>query len=1289
MRSLSPPSLYQHRNSYEERHLHQQELQSAYGILPLSNNNDPMENGSNNNNNNTSSSIFPPTPEMQHAANKALEINNKSFKVVYAGIMSYKTTTAMISVNKRLYFVLTNNHLLQYKSEQKARSEIDLFDAQRNGTTTAAHISQDKVVVHLRDILGIHSVISPPSTFRIEYLQPDTKQPQALVLTTDNNKECQQWISAFRHAVKVHHVSMMAQGTVTSTEKFAAVERLSKQKDMVDKRRNPLLIHKVIYKEKRIKVADGKNSTKEVFQVVSLVVGKFSLYLLPPSGVADEKYLKSVERDRYGLLAIHSIQFSGEDDTFKLLLGQVGHATRQLVLVSTFCEYIIQHLRQAIHAVALTCQPITYSALLPTQLRHAYITPLQTLVDDDSNLTDYSMDTMDQDAVQFNIVLHAYCAALNLNKARFHYKLGELTGGARSFILLPPHEVNESSASYTSFELLAICRALYLNPCYSELILRHQSLKALEEWTVDKSDTWTTPPIPAASNASNVLSNELYAILSSNSGLQRLDLTDCQIGISNKITTTSALNILGLAMQNGTCGLGSIAIGKNSMKKPDLQSLLTGIRSCPTSLVELDVHECGLDDEQVTMLLTTLLSERPKMLQLLDISTTAKNPHPHHSHYHHQRQGLAETTARLDVATIRSLLQQCKRLSILRLRGYDLSLERHMFDISRLRELDLGYNRLGTDGVDILCQWMQTSSFHSVEALHVNGCGLDGQHLQSLLLHISISGNRQVHLNAGSNLVWREVMYIPKLCNALMQNEGPCSLSLAKTDWEDGTLREFLDCIRDNHTIVYLDLSDIRVTGCDALSDDTVRVLASVFERNTAIRVLKLNISVARSKEDGALVGKGIVDALDAGLKHNRVLERLELNGIGMGDVGATVLANSITINRVLKSIHLDENKITIDGYRALVTALETTTSIVDLPKPRVDIRHQLSTLKETINELTQIENETKWFIMHSTGSDVKQAKTQLLMQTQARQAAELNYKQILDVVDDMLRLVARNGQRFNTNQDREIQAQELAIAQLRLQANRSISANLSAVGIQRMRTTNSATSSYSSHSDHATAIPNKSTSSIPLQQQQPLSPLSSSYNNEMTSPTLYYSPYGSPINPPLPPTPQLYDGLMSVSGNLSVGGQSNYSGGSNGSLSRRNTATTSIGTIPKTPYGTPGPYSTMSTSSAGQGNRQYSSQRLYYEDDGSVYMLDNSDYAEGYDRTMARSIYSSSSSSRYQQQKVAEQAFMASHQQQRQKIYRLPEIPDVHSSYDSLLDEERLCNQFNQRVFLPPDERD
>ncbi|CAO3599032.1 unnamed protein product [Absidia cylindrospora] len=1361
IRSLSPPSLYDVRNSYEDSPQQSQAFMEADKMIPLPTSD--ITDGSD------PTTVFPPTSEMQHMANLALEANNSSFKVVYAGLVSYKTVSALIPVNKRLYFVLTNHHLLQYKSEQKARSEIDLFDTNkhRNGmtsTTSSAtmNIGQGKIVVHLRDVFGIHTVISPPNTFRIEYLESGTKQPQTLSLTTNTSKECQQWIDGFRHAVKVHHISMMAQGTVTSTERFAAVERLSKQKDMVDKRRNPLLIHKAIYKEKRIKITDGKNSTtKEVFQVVTLAIGKFSLYLLPPSGVADEKYLKSVERDRYGLLAIHSIQYSADDDTFKLLIGQVGHATRQLVLVSTYCEYIIQHLRQAIHAIALESHGATYSSLLPAHLQRAFITPLHTSVDDDmddknAHGGDSSFlhgNSVDQVTTQFNLVLHAYCAALNLNKARFQYELGGIPGGERSFTLLPPHEVNESSATYTKYELLAICRSLGLNPFFSQLIFREQSLKALEDWNLDKNDSWTVP-LSKTLNVSDVLSHELNSILSANIRLHRLDITGCEIG-SNKCSTASAMTVIGLNLRNGNCGLRAIMMGKNNMKATDLHTLLTGMRSCPKALVELDVHECGLSDEQLALLLTTILSERPEKLRLLDISATSKDPHPHHSHYRHQRQGNEspststnlhnknDKAARLDITAVQSILQRCKRLSILRLRGHNQTLEHNMFDISRLKELDLGYNYLGTSGVNILCDWMQTTSFNSVEALHVNGCGLDGRHLRELLVSITKSGNRRVHLNVGSNPVWREVMYIPKLCNALMQGEGPCSMSLAKTDWEDGTLREFLDCVRDNHTIMFLDLSDIRVTGCEALSDDTVRVLASVFERNTAIRELKLNITSSRSKEGCAHIGKGIVDAMDAGLKHNRALERLELNGVGIGDIGAAILANIISVNRVLQSIHIDENKITIDGYRALTTALEAGSSIIDLPKPRLDIRHQLTTLKETINELTQIENETKWFIMHSTGTDVKHAKTQLLMQQQARQAAELNYKQILDVVDDMLRSVTQNGQRFNTSHDkaREIQlqaqsaAQELAIAQLRLQSNRATSANLSAVGIQRMRTTNSVSSSYSSgsgnsHSDRATVIPvgsistarvspspsqsyyhrnsSSSSSRSPITEsmsQRPLSPLSGNnyYNNEssMASPTSYYSPYDYAPNQPLPPTPQLYDGTMSINGNLTVGG--GYSEGSAGSLSRRNTATTSasIATSPRTPYGTPGPYMATSHSSStiaqgGNNSKNYRLQRPMYGDDdqndtgGGDYILDHPGFIEDFGGSMGQST--SGMNQRYQQQQ--QRHLQLHHQQQpgqhqQKKIYRLPEIPDLYSSHDSLHDEDRLCDQFKQRMFLPPDERD
>ncbi|KAI9302984.1 hypothetical protein BJ944DRAFT_241858 [Cunninghamella echinulata] len=1401
---LNPPSMYDVRNSYDEptplsmyesNFTNSSSNGSEYTTNTAINNNNNINNIDDDNN--SVNNMYPPSLDMQRKAQYDYQQNENMFKVIYAGIVSFKAVTALIPVVKKNYFVLTNHHLLQYKSEQKARSEINLFDHdqhhQHNNNKKIPKIDPSKIVLQLSDIFAVHTVVSPPNTFRIEYLQSSTKHHQALIFTANSEKECQQWVNGLRKAIKVHHVAMMSEGTITSTERFAAVDRLSKQKDMVDKRRHPLMIHKAIYKEKRVKIADGKRNTKEVFQVVTLAIGKFSLYLLPPSGVMDNEYLKSVERDRYGLLSIHSIQYSGNDDTFKLLLGQIGHPTRQLVLVSTYCEYIIQHLRQAIHAVSISPlplsfssssstqpspplptslpRPFTYSTELPSSLERTYITPLQTLIDDEEvndrdndsiksdpyNTNDATTNQQPQDILQFEIVLYAYCAAFNLNKARFNYCIYGPTD-SRSFVLSDPHEVNESSSSYSKYELLAILRTIHLVNIFSEIILKQQSLKELEEWEINKDDSWTTPTWKTI-NVNNVLSNEMHGILSSSNILQRLDVTQCQIG-SNMNANSSAITVIGLAMRNGISGIRSLFIGKNNIKATDLHSLLTGIRSSRKTLLELDVHECQLNQEQIELLLNTILSERPEKLRLLDISSSPKDPHPHHSHYRHQKQAInsvnhepSTTSANsfeerkhsLSLDMVKSLLHQCKRLSVLRIRGNHISLQNGLFDTTQLKELDLGYNQLSLNDVNMLCKWMQHPSFNSLEALHVNGCGLNGHHLKELLIAITKSGNRRVHLNVGGNPVWREVMYIPKLCNALMQGEGPSSLSLAKTDWEDSTLREFLDCMRDNHTITHLDLSDIRVTGSDRLSDDTVRVMALMFERNNALVELKLNDNMTRSKDGCAEISSGIVAALDS-LKSNRTLERLQMVGLGIGDVGAITLANVVSVNHVLKSLHLDENKITIDGYRALATAFESQgCTVVEFPKPRKDIRYQLMSLKETISELTQIENETKWFIMHSTGKDVKQAKTQLLLQQQGRQAAELNYKQILDVVESMLKAVQKNEQRYKLTHERteELQlqaqsaAQEMAIAQLRLQSSRVTGANLSAVGAPRLRYREGSVSSYSSGSER-TGLTSTINSPTHLHQQQyhmsrshtwdsvsnrmgtspvPNYTYEEDYHRNQTSmsdypsplsPTTLYSHYEDIPNQPLPPTPQLLgDVLVSYRSDASVGGFSNHSssGGSNASLSRRNTATTTstnFVTTPRTPYGTPSQYNQPSPSTSMSFQQQHRMRRSppdHQEMDHPGFI---DDFGTGYSSSSMKPLqqqqqqqqqsqqyhYQKSKQQQQQQQKLSHHHHHHHHQQQQQQqLYRLPDIPDIYS-VDSLQNEDRICEQFQNRLYLPPDER-
>lgn len=682
-------------------------------------------------------------------------------------------------------------------------------------------------------------------------------------------------------------------------------------------------------------------------------------------------------------------------------------------------------------------------------------------------------------------------------------------------------------------------------------------------WTISLHTRQKDASQPNIGNNS-VLAVELYDLVLSSRTLRTLDLTNCQLGHSPSVKVASALSAVALALQgtpeSPSPKLDCIYVGKNKMAYGDHQAFVTSLHVKKT-VKEFDVHDCNLQSQQIEQLLSSILSHRPDRLEYLDISS--------------------DKPITISSGLVESLFERCNNLKVFRMRGHVpvvLSMLLKDSHPAALRELDLSHSKI--PDITPLCRWMQRRCFNSVEVLRVDHCGLHGGHLRDLLMAITQSGNRRVHLGAGGNPISRDVVHLPKLFPAFMQGEGPCSLSLAETEWEDSMLREFFDCLRDNQILVKLDLSDMLLVSATELSVETVRMLASMLERNTVLK--ELNLSCKNPKSAGQRqtvdISKGISQALE-GLKRNVSLERIGLAGLKMGDTGANILASVLQKNRTLLAIDIDDNevwklqnllypllsllislfsllKITIEGFRALASAIQSGSTIIDMPKPRKDLRHQLSKLKQTIAGLVQSENETKWFIIHSTSiSDTRRVKTQLQMQTQARQSAELSYKHITDVVTNMMNAVHANRKAYEARQQRtqalqmqaQAAAQELAVAQLRLQSSNSIAAssvrsglggaNLSAVGGVRS-TYNRSPSAYStgssnSSSDSSEFIRRQYRNVVPLYNRVSraesisTAPSAASYRSQATYEMIINSPRAPPplsspppSSPPPPPPP-------------------------------------------------------------------------------------------------------------------------------------------------------------------------
>ncbi|KAI9265256.1 hypothetical protein BDA99DRAFT_571529 [Phascolomyces articulosus] len=1012
------------------------------------------------------------------------------------------------------------------------------------------------MITALNRIYAVHIVNTGAAesyTFRIEYTtdEEETKRAAAVVAQVSTFNELRQWISALRQAtrdiaqedaiVQQHH-------HLSPSERYATMDRIRKHNDIQDE----MVMYKVVYKEKR-RQSTNDLVPKDVFTTVIFAIGKYSFYLLPSAsssgtvinairesthgrGNASSKLsnrkaaaaiiasasLANLERDRYGLLAISQIELlsdsKNEDDTFRLSVRQVGKPNMVIPLASTLCEDIIQKLRQAIDSLA----PIrsTYKLRLPDHLINSGVVALnsassyyyQAAVAKSANSDDPEYD---EQFLQFELLLHAHCAAMNLNKSRFFYDIsGPLD--AKKLLLLPPNAINQSADCYSKHELIALFRSLWHNPFFKEINFAHHSLEELDLWLSNEQDGWAMHPRNTKGKTTNsVLANELYAVLVDTPSLTKLDLTDCHIGSSNHATLSppSSLASIGIALQQkndngistgggggvvttrresnyqGGGRLDRICIGKNQMSTSDIQEFVNGLH-VRKGLKHLDIHDMNLHARQIEQILSTLLSYHPERLTYLDVSFTSSMP------------GVSP-------GLIEAILERCTQLKVLRLKGHrGLQFGQLVFKCQpSLMELDMSMMQHTDDDILQLTQWIRSwscgrrnnsttssisnrsnsssgsqyigrtgstsssssnkivsnSSSSTVDSssapiittastqqeknknqqhvLGLDDCGLHGGHLRDIMQCIHPSGN--VHVSFNGNPVLKDVVHLPKLFPVFMNGtRGPTSMALGRIEWEENSLRELFDCLRDNQTLTRLDLAQsgfVLGTG-HSVSNDMVRVLTRLFERNTTLKDLSFRSSAP-------LLGKAITQAL-VGLKHNRHLERLDLTGLELGDAGIQAMADVLEHNRTLQELHIDQNMTSIQGFRAMTTAIPKS-GLIELSRPYKDLRYQLQTLRDTIAGLIQSENEMQWFIIHSTqASETRRTRSQLQMQNQTRRSAEASYSKITGVVNKMMQAVEENNKRHQDEQksmrtlqmQAEYAAEELAIAQLRLQSTSSSS---------------------------------------------------------------------------------------------------------------------------------------------------------------------------------------------------------------------------------------------------------
>ncbi|KAI9260011.1 hypothetical protein EDC94DRAFT_520646 [Helicostylum pulchrum] len=1151
--------------------------------------------------------VFPLTEEAKQALKTTLLETESTFKVIFAGEAIYKPEKGILNKSKKAYFVLTNNQLLFYKNSQKARAEIDMFDQVVQKPKKS--IDKERVFLNLSSIYAVHGVITAAYTFRIEYLHAQSSQPQHHVITAVSADECKQWIQAIRKAVAVHQARINA---VSLSERYTVIDRLTKQSDTL-LNSNDVKIYKVVFKEKRFKA--GSDTPKEVFLPMLLGIGKLSFYFLPVNALDDE-YLKMVERDRFGLLSVLSIKFENADDTIVLEVKQVNKNNRQLVFASVFCKEIVLSLQCAVDSVFKRGCSL-FTASVPADIKSTQIVPFQIPVDPEDEMSGRD----DEETHRFSTTLRAFTAAMNLNKSRYNYTI---VGASKSkiFKLLAPHEIAGTPSTYQKYELLALFKTLQVNNIFVEVCFANCSLEELESWKIQAKQGWTEN---TTLRDENVLANELYDLLAGLKFLRKLDLTNCSIGkVHHPMRRYSALSTVGTVMREGKTNLSRISFGHNHMSETDLNKLIRGIKEHKKSIKELHLNDCGLEKDMVELVLKTLFEKSPEQVLQLDLSTSAKEG----------------GNIDLDPMLVQKMIPAFKRLEILRMRGHNLLSMNYDFQLenSHLIELDIGGSKLTSEAVARVCSWIQTPSFLSVGALCLSDCNLNGRNVYDILHSITQSGNRDMHLNLERNPIMKDVVHLPKLHSSILQGEGPKSISLACIEWDDSTLREFIDCLRDNQNFTHLNLSDIVMRDTTEISEDTVRMFTSLFERNNCLVELKLNLkhclaaqSPFERSQRKSLVSDAIVNSL-VGLRHNSTLQQLDISGLNFEDAGALALSRVLKTNRTLQSISIDNNNISIEGYKKLIKVIEeNATQVTQIPIPRNDLRFQIRYLAFRIEELIISENEAQFFLIHTTASDTKKGKKhELEMVIQERRSSELALRNLESVIHSLMVAVAKNSREHEEQRYRNLEfqvqaqnaAQDLAVAQVRLQQQgRAVSSmsgtNLSAVGVHRTRniSSNASTTSSSNSSFH-------------------------NFGSSSRRDSSYYG--GSTLSSPTP-YQQMEAGRMYMSRNNVISEEMHHKPHSHDNGLLQSPITPSMEYYPDPYY------------------REGSSDINFVDDPGFI-----SDFGYADD---------------YEQGFVVESAANFVEQQQHQK--------NVSADLDSIWNEDQLVEKLNRGLFLPPDSRD
>lgn len=866
-------------------------------------------------------------------------------------------TSGSMFRKKKEYLVLTETHIVRFKSQAKASEVFHSIPPSFGRSPTIRHSSSQSIgsaqdahsfgsdssgdkegKIPLRQVVAIYAHEDGRPYFALEVcsLEEESNQASAMTLQFNQPEERDTWMSAIRSAAStMRSIDPRPISHYNANYIARTVEREG------DYDPSQFQLYKVVQRSSH-KIG-GRSSTDDLSKIISVVcflaIGIHKVHLIPlpkTSSRTSSPALSQSAHGAHGILTINAVKVSRHDDSVELTFRQPLKRTKTLHLASLASHDIALKIHSIEHFLRPECAHWLYKFNVPPEVEERVTT---------------LAESNEEDHCSLDRTLTAYCIAYDVNPARIRYTINYECEDAPRFELMPIADPRRSE--YNPIELLAVMRALRYNESFCSISFADICLDSLHglfdghgvEYVCVRTKRGTPLKLSHAElSRASLLIQEVRALASTSKRLRRLDFSGCI-----RIKPPETLDDGEYRAKDVGCGIAEalfplcrhqttnidwIALNGIVLSDSDLDYLVGAAvdRNCHFRALELS--RCGLSDRSLGLVLDALRAHE-NTLEALDISGNSARLSP------------AVFDSQISVF---GFIRRLDLSNLPRTSGSEPLLTTDTLLTWRLEELRLSGVGMNERTVDALASYLRSPKSSTLHELILDNAFLSGKDIATLMEAMSSNSEeaRNLHLDISHNNIYREH---DKLCAAFIAGHSPTHVTLRAMEYRDeGVLRHLLNALRQNHSTRSLDIS--RASLPTDASDELSVALERLFAENDTLE--EIDISGEESRLETSKFGKGLNGALH-GLKSNTMLKVIRVEFQKLGLPGASVLAEVLKENDVLREMHCANNEIPLSAFTDLVNALLNNTSLLYLPMME---EGRAMALRQTEKQVKQIRDE-------------------------------------------------------------------------------------------------------------------------------------------------------------------------------------------------------------------------------------------------------------------------------------------------------------------------------------------